>query len=88
MVELAEGILMGSVSPFLRNSFFKRESLCLTIEILASLKDKGKVIEILDKAVETSDKAGLLDDLREMYPIQLKVAEEKFRNYFRGIEPF
>jgi hypothetical protein len=88
LVELEDGILFGSISPQIRMSEFKRDDLCLTFDVPETNMDDGKVIEILNRVNLSLDRFDYLERLREMYPEQVRIAENNFYNYFRDVTPF
>ena len=88
LIDLEDGILLGSVSPNIRISEFRKHDLCLTLDVPAELNDTYKVIKILNMAIASPSRFGFLKKLREMYPTQLRKAEKNFCEYFKEIEPF
>ncbi|MFX0200288.1 MAG: DUF2119 family protein [Candidatus Hodarchaeota archaeon] len=85
--DLEDEILLGSVSPHIRTSEFRKHDLCLTLDIPADLKDTYKVIKILNWAIASRDKFEFLEKLRARFPAQVQTAEKKFFEYFKDIEP-
>jgi hypothetical protein len=88
LVELEDGILLGSISPQIRMSEFKRDDLCLTFDVPEANMDDDKVIKILNRANLSLDKFDYLERLRKMYPEQIRIAEINFHNYFKDVTPF
>jgi len=87
LIDLEDGILLGSVSPCIRTSEFRKYDLCLTLDIPADLKDTYKVIKILNMAIASRDRFEFLEKLRRRYPVQVRMAEKNFYEYFKDIEP-
>jgi len=90
LVDLEDGILLGSISPHIRTSEFRNHDLCLTLEIPKDLNGdtERKVIKILTLAITSHSQFVFLERLREMYPSQIRIAEKDFYEYFNGIKPF
>ena len=87
LIDLGDGILLGSVSPYIRTSQFSKYDLCLTFDIPSDLKDVYKVIQILNLAVDSRDRFEFLETLREEYPEQVRMAEKNFYRYFKNLWP-
>ena len=88
LVELEDGILLGSISPQIRMSEFIRDDLCLTLDVPETSIDDDKVVEILNRANLSLDRFDYLERLRKMYPEQVRIAEINFHDYFRDTTPF
>ncbi len=86
LIDLDDGILIGSVSPHIRTTEFKKYDLCLTIEIPSDLTYKYKVINILNMAILSRDKIEFYEKLREKYPVRVRIAEKTFYEYLKEIE--
>jgi len=87
LIDLEDGILLGSVSPYIRTSEFRKHDLCLTLDVPAELKDVYKVIKILNMVIASQDRFEFLEKLRERYPVQVRIAEKIFYEYFKEITP-
>jgi hypothetical protein len=88
MIYLEDGILLGSVSPHIRTSEFGKYDLCLTLDVPVDLGDTHVVTRILNMVIASSNKFEFLEKLRKRYPMQVKIAEKYFYEYFKDIEPF
>ncbi len=83
LIDLEEGILLGSVSPQIRNSEFSKYDLCLTLDFPADLKYPLKVIKILNMAIASWSRLEFLEKLGEKYPVKVKEAEKNYYQYFK-----
>ncbi len=90
LIHLEEGVLIGSLSPYIRTSLFDEWDVCITLEI--PCKPTKKAMEVylnIIKAVAGSkDKYELLDKLRKNYPEQVKTAAKyAIELYWDGYPP-
>lgn len=103
LIELEKGVLIGSVSPFIRTSLFKREDVCLTLEMPCinnpdhsfdqelNLKKKlafDLYVDILKKIALAQDRKDLENKMSEKYPLQVKRARKYAREFFGEYPPF
>jgi len=81
--ELEEEVLIGSVSPFIRTSKFRREDFCFTLEIPDPYSEKALQIalHILRSITLSSTRGEIIEKLREQYPRQIQEAEKNFREF-------
>jgi hypothetical protein len=89
-VDLREGILIGSIAPILRRKF-RENNFCMTIEVpkWQSGKVRAEVLQILRFALSIAKREDVMEELRMRYPMQIKKAEELFRQYYRNrLKPF
>ena len=85
--ELEEEVLIGSVSPFIRTSKFRREDFCFTLEIPDPYSEKALQIalHILRSITLSSTRGEILEKLREQYPRQIQEAEKNFCEFFKDM---
>lgn len=76
LIHLEKGVLIGSISPYIRTSLFKEWDVCITLEIPCKpTKESMDIYLRVIKAVAGSnDKHELLDKLRVDYPKQVETA--------------
>ena len=91
-VDLGNGILLGSIAPFLRSKFSEND-FCVTIEIpnwkSENEKVRAEVLQILRLVLSKAKREDVMEELRLRYPVQIKKAEELFRQYYRNrLRPF
>ena len=103
LIELEKGVLMGSVSPYLRTSSFKREDICLTLEMPCITNNdcsypKNKCqnpeesldiyLKILKILAESNNRSELETNISKYYPQQVKTARHYARKFFGEYPPF
>ncbi len=83
--EFEENILIGSVSPLIRTTEFKKEDLCFTLEIPVPHSEKALqvALDILRVIALSSDRLEIIGKLRIKYPEQIRVAERNFHEFFK-----
>jgi len=83
---LKEGVLLGSVSPWIRKKYFPKEALCLSFEI-----QKGNILSrrftsfILDVLKETQTRDEFIEYLNKVFPVQAKKIIEDYRRFYGSI---
>lgn len=77
LVDLGSGILAGSISPFLRAKFEKRD-FCFLLDLPDDFEDYEKLAEILGLIAIGSDREEIMEKLNEKYP---KESERMMKNY-------
>ncbi|MCE8429437.1 MAG: DUF2119 family protein [Candidatus Methanoperedens sp.] len=85
--ELEEKVLIGSVSPLIRTSKFRREDFCFTLEMPDPHSEKALKIalHILRSISLSSSRGEILEKLREQYPLQIQEVEKNFREFFKDM---
>ena len=83
---LKEGVLLGSVSPWIRKKYFPKEALCLSFELqkenIESRKFTARMLEVLK---ETQSRDEFIEYLKKEFPVQAKKAIEDYRQFYGGI---
>ena len=83
---LKEGVLLGSVSPWIRKKYFPKEALCLSFELqkgrVESRKFTAQMLEILK---ETQSRDEFIEYMKKEFPVQAKKAIEDYRRFYGEI---
>jgi len=83
---LKEGVLLGSVSPWIRKKYFPEEALCLSFEIRKkNLESRKFAASILDVLKETQSKDAFISYMSKEFPVQAKKAIEDYRRFYGEI---
>ncbi len=90
LIELEKGILIGSVSPQIRTKIFRKEDICITLEMPCSpsaetLKIYMNFLKILAGAKNRYD---LENKVRDIYPEQVETSQRYARIIFGEYPPF
>ncbi len=90
LIELENGVLIGSVSPFIRTTHFKREDICITLEIPCSPSEESLnvYVNVLKIIAGSGDRAKLEAKLKVKYPQQIKTARRYAHEFFGDYPPF
>jgi len=80
---LKAGVLLGSVSPWIRKKYFPKEALCLSFELrkgsVESRKFTARMLEIL-KEIQSRDE--FIEYMKKEFPAQAKKAIEDYRRFY------
>lgn len=83
---LKEGVLLGSVSPWIRRKYFSKEALCLSFEIqkgnITSRRFTSQMLDVL-KEIQTRDE--FIEFLNKSFPDQAKKVIEDYRRFYGDI---
>jgi hypothetical protein len=83
---LKEGVLLGSVSPWIRKKYFPKEALCLSFELrkgsMESRKFTSGMLEILK---ETQSRDEFIEYMKREFPAQAKKAIEDYQRFYGEI---
>ncbi|MDQ1255297.1 MAG: hypothetical protein QG646_4576 [Euryarchaeota archaeon] len=80
---LKEGVLLGSVSPFIRKKYFSKEALCLSFEIQkGDLKSRKLTALILDILKEIQSRDEFIEYLKKEFPAQANKAIADYRRFY------
>jgi len=84
LIELKHGVLISSVAPYLRTKFFKRDDVCITLEMPCKPTKKSSQIylEVLKAIAGSRNRSELEDKLRINYPSQVKTAQRYAAEFF------
>jgi hypothetical protein len=90
LIHLEKGVLIGSISPYIRTSLFDEWDVCITLEIpCKASKEAMKVYnKIINAVASSNNKHELLDKLRKDYPEQIETAARyAIELYWDGYPP-
>jgi len=90
LIHLEEGVLIGSISPYIRTSLFKEWDVCITLEIPCKYSKKALEVylKVMKAVAGSKDKYELLDKLKADYPEQIKTAARyAIELYWNGYPP-
>lgn len=83
---LKEGVLLGSVSPWVRRKYFPKEALCISFELqkgsIESREFTACMLEIL-KEIQSRDE--FIEYMKKEFPAQAKKAIEDYRQFYGEI---
>jgi len=83
---LKEGVLLGSVSPWIRKEYFPKEALCLSFEIQkGNVKSREFTALILDVLKDTRSRDEFIEYLKKEFPVQAKKAIDDYRRFYGEI---
>jgi hypothetical protein len=90
LIELEEGVLIGSVSPYIRTSFFKRDDICMTLEMPCNPVPQSLAVyvNILKIIAGSNSRMELEDKMIQAYPSQVKTAIKYAKEFFGDYPPF
>lgn len=83
LIELKEKILIGSISPLIRLTFFEKYDFAFVLEIPCNPSEKSMhtYIEVLDMLIQSRDRYEILDKLESKYPTAVENAREYFLEF-------
>lgn len=90
LIHLEEGVLIGSLSPYIRTSLFDEWDVCITLEIPCNPTKKAMdvYLKIIKAVAGSKDKYDLLHKLRNDYPEQIETAGKyAIELYWNGYPP-
>lgn len=90
LIHLEEGVLIGSLSPYIRTSLFDEWDVCITLEIPCKPTKKAMdvYLKVINAVAGSKDKYELLDKLRNDYPEQVETAAKyAIELYWEGYPP-
>ncbi|MDQ1274638.1 MAG: hypothetical protein QG610_210 [Euryarchaeota archaeon] len=83
---LKEGVLLGSVSPWIRKRYFPKEALCLSFEIQKkNPKSREFAACVLEILKETESRDEFIKYLQKEFPEQARKAIEDYRRFYGEI---
>jgi hypothetical protein len=90
LIELDKGILIGSVSPLIRTTLFKRDDICMTLEMPCKPKQNELMVlvSVLKIITNTNSREALENSMMLVYPEQVKTAINYAREFFGDYPPF
>lgn len=90
LIELEAGVLIGSVSPYIRTSLFKRDDICMTLEMPcdAGKKSLKAYVNVLKIISGSNNREELEDKMIRTYPPQVETAKRYAKEFFGDYPPF
>lgn len=83
---LKEGVLLGSVSPWVRKRYFPKEALCLSFEIQKKNPESRKfAASVLEVLKDTESRDEFIEYLKKEFPEQARKAIEDYRRFYGEI---
>lgn len=83
---LKSGVLLGSVSPWVRKKYFPKEALCLSFEIQKGNPESREfAASMLEVLKETESRDVFIEYLKNEFPEQAKKAIEDYRRFYGEI---
>lgn len=83
---LKEGVLLGSVSPWIRKKYFPEDALCLSFEIQkGNAKSRKFTALMLEVLKETQSRDEFIEYLEKEFPAQAKKAVEDYLRFYGKI---
>ena len=82
-IELKDGVLLGSVAPYIRLKHFQIDSLCLSFEIQRdserSIHFAAEILDVVKNCVKRDD---FIEYLENKFPLQAKKAIENYKRFY------
>lgn len=84
LIEMEKGVLMSSISPYLRTNFFERNDICITLEMPCHpSKDVCSIyLELMKVIAGSRNRKELEDRLIRTYPSQVLRAQRYAADFF------
>ncbi len=81
LVDLGSGILVGSVSPFLRKKFDEND-FCFLLDIPKGEEISKETLEIMEIIAKSRDRGGIVEELSTRYPEQMKQMVKHYLEFY------
>ncbi|MDO5836641.1 MAG: DUF2119 domain-containing protein [Methanobacterium sp.] len=90
LIELEKGVLIGSASPNIRTTLFKRDDVCITLEMPCNPSEDSLdvYIKVLRILAVSSNRDDLEKRMKVIYPKQVETARKYAREFFGDYPPF
>lgn len=84
LIELENGVLISSVSPYLRTELFKRNDVCITLEMPCNPSQEAKEVyfEIMKEIAGSDNRMEFEKKLQVKYPVQVERARKYAAEFF------
>jgi hypothetical protein len=84
LIELEHGVLISSVSPYLRTELFKRNDVCITLEMPCNPSQEAKNVyfEIMKEIAGSDNRMEFEKKLQVKYPVQVERARKYAAEFF------
>jgi hypothetical protein len=90
LIELEKGVLIGSASPSIRTNIFRKEDVCITLE-MPCIPDQDSLnvyLDVLRIFAASRSREELEKTIKELYPSQLQTAIKYAKEFFGNYPPF
>jgi hypothetical protein len=90
LIELEKEVLIGSVSPYIRTSLFKRDDICMTLEMPCDVSPESLAVyvKVLKIIAGSNSRKELEDKMVQVYPQQVETAIKYAQEFFGDYPPF
>jgi len=90
LIELECKVLLSSVAPYLRTKVFKKNDICITLELPCKPGQKSVdvYVEVMKIIAGSNNRAEIEDKLRVKYPLQVIKAQRYAAEFFGGYPAF
>ncbi len=90
LIELENGVLIGSASPNIRTTLFHREDVCITLEMPCNpTEDALNVyLNVLKIIAASAHRDELEKKMKQVYPNQVETARKYAKDFFGDYPPF
>jgi hypothetical protein len=90
LIELEKNVLIGSVSPFIRTTFFNKTNVCLTLEMpcKASSESLEVYLNILKIIAGSNKRSEIENKIMKIYPAQVETSKKYAIELFGDYPPF
>lgn len=90
LIELEEGVLIGSASPLIRTSLFARDDVCITLEMPCNPHEDSLdvYVNVLRVIAASNNRDELESKMKEVYPNQVETARKYAKEFFGDYPPF
>ncbi|MEN6328714.1 MAG: DUF2119 domain-containing protein [Methanobacteriaceae archaeon] len=90
LIELEGGVLIGSVSPYIRTSLFKKDDVCMTLEMPCDAGQESLHVyrNILKIIAGSNNRKELEEKMIQAYPQQVETAKRYALEFFGDYPPF
>ncbi|MDD3985122.1 MAG: DUF2119 domain-containing protein [Methanobacterium sp.] len=90
LIELEYNVLLSSVAPYLRTKVFRKNDICITLELPCKPEKKsvGVYVEVMKIIAGSNNRAEIEDKLRVKYPSQVIKAQKYAAEFFGGYPAF
>jgi len=89
LVELENGVLIGSISPFARSVFFDLDDFPFTLEVPCNPPSESlqTCISFMEILAGSSNRLEIMEKLKKIYPEQVERLDTYFNDYFLNFHP-
>jgi hypothetical protein len=90
LIELEKGVLIGSVSPYIRTTLFERNDICMTLEMPCQAEHGSLQVykDVLKIIAGSNSREELEVKMKNFYPEQVDTARRYAQEFFGDYPPF